>query len=155
MQLANVLLALNGQRGNSVPKYEVTAAEIAVLLAIHGSDAVYDITPLDQEVERSAREEKERLFALYPARDDDGKPFVEVVYPGNAPLLHQDIADLGLPEELFATTERLTAKPKAKRAATKKPADKPRPALETARNDNSADALFDDGADEEESGVMA
>lgn len=151
MQLANVLLALGGQRGNSVPKRHVTAAEIAVLMAIHGVDAVYDITPLEDEIERSSREEKARLFEKYPARDEDGRFVVEVVYPGNAPVVHQDIVDLGLPEELFATTQRVTAKPKAKKAAAKK-SEKPRPATETAKVDNSADALFDD---EDESGVMA
>ncbi len=152
MQTANVLLALGGQRGNSVPKRGVTTAEIAVLMAIHGVDAVYDITPLDEEVDRSSRDEKARLFEKYPARDDDGRFVVEAVYPGNAPVVHQDIIDLGLPEELFATTARVTAKPKPKRASAKK-AEKPRPATETAKVDNSADAMFDE--DEDESGVMA
>ena len=151
MQLANVLLALGGQRGNSVPKRAVTAAEIAVLMAIHGVDAVYDITPLDDEIERSSRDEKARLFEKYPARDEDGRFVVEAVYPGNAPVVHQEIADLGLPEELFATTQRVTAKPKAKKPAAKK-TEKPRPATETAKVENSADALFDD---EDSSGVMA
>jgi hypothetical protein len=151
MQTANVLLALGGQRGNSVPKRGVTAAEIAVLMAIHGVDAVYDITPLDEEVERSSRDEKARLFEKYPARDEDGRFVVEAVYPGNAPVVHQDIEDLGLPEELFATTQRVTAKPKTKRAAAKKSADKPRPATETAKVENSADDLFDD----DDTGVMA
>lgn len=152
MQLANALLALNGQRGNSVPKYAITAAEIAVLMAVHGVDAVYDIQPLDEETERSSVAEKARLFELYPARDEDGRPIVETVYPGNAPVVHQDIADLGLPEELFATTQRVTAKPKARKPAAA-PARKPRPAAETAKVENSADALFDDG--EDEPGVMA
>jgi len=150
MQTANVLLALGGQRGNSVPKYGITAAEIAVLMAIHGVDAVYDITPLEAEVERSSRDEKARLFELYPARDEDGKFVVEAVYPGNAPVVHQDLTDLGLPEELFATTERVRATPKAKKPA--KTAQKPRPAVETAKIENNADALFDD---EEIAGIMA
>jgi hypothetical protein len=149
MQLANCLLAIGGQRGNSVPKYRVTPAEIAVLMAIHGVDAVYDITPLDEEIERSSRDEKARLFEKYPAKDDDGRIVVEAVYPGNAPVVHQDIEDLGLPEELFATTERVSAKPKAKKA---KGAAKPKPAVETAKVQNSADDLFDD---EDETGVMA
>lgn len=150
MQTANALLALGGQRGNSVPKRGITAAEIAVLMAIHGVDAVYDITPLDEEVERSSRDEKARLFEKYPARDEDGRFVVEAVYPGNAPVVHQDIADLGLPEELFATTARVTAKPSA--PAKKRGAKKPRPATETAKVDNSADELFDG---EDETGVMA
>jgi hypothetical protein len=150
MQTANVLLALGGQRGNSVPKYGITAAEIAVLMAIHGVDAVYDITPLEAEVDRSSRDEKARLFELYPARDEDGKFVVEAVYPGNAPVVHQDLTDLGLPEELFATTERVRATPKAKKPV--KTAQKPRPAVETAKIENNADALFDD---EEIAGIMA
>jgi hypothetical protein len=150
MQLANALLALGGQRGNSVPKYRVTAAEIAVMMAIHGVDAVYDIVPLDEEIERSAREEKARLFEIYPAKDEDGRFVVEAVYPGNAPVVHQDIADLALPEELFATTARLVAPPKGKKAG-RKGGEKPRPATDTARIENSADALFED----DEPGVMA
>lgn len=152
MQLANALLALGGQRGNSVPKTRITAAEIAVLMAIHGIDAVYDVTPLEEEVERSSRDEKARLFEKYPARDEDGRFVVEAVYPGNAPVVHQDIEDLGLAEELFATTERVTAKPKAKKQAAKKTAEKPKPAAATAKIENSADALFDG---EDEPGVMA
>lgn len=151
MQLANATLALAGQRGNSVPKLGITTAEIAVLMAIHGVDAVYDIMPLDEEVERSARDEKARLFELYPARDEDGKFIVEAVYPGNAPVVHQDIDDLGLPEELFATTQRVTATPKKGKVARKK-AEAPRPATATAKVENSADAMFDD---EEEPGVLA
>jgi hypothetical protein len=155
MQTANVLLALAGDRGNSVPKYSVTAAEIAVLMAIHGVDSVYDITPLDTEVETTSRAEKARLFEMYPARNEDGAFVVEAVYPGNAPVVHQDLADLGLPEELFATSARVTAKPKTAKPA--KRAAKPRPATETAKADNSADDLFDDedSGDEEDAGVMA
>ena len=151
MQLANCLLALSGERGNSVPKYRVTPAEIAVLMAIHGVDAVYDIVPLDEEVERSSAAEKARLFEQYPARDDDGAFVVEAVYPGRVAVVHQDIADLGLPEELFATTERVSAKPSKPRKPTKA-APKPRPATETAKVENNADAMFED---EDETGVMA
>ena len=40
MQTANVLLALGGKRGESVPKYGVTPAEVVVLQQLHGQDAV-------------------------------------------------------------------------------------------------------------------
>ena len=43
MRLYNCLLALAGDTGNTVPKANITAAEIALLQAIHGSDAVTDI----------------------------------------------------------------------------------------------------------------
>lgn len=151
MQLANILLALGGDRGNSVPKTRVTAPEIAVLMAIHGVDAVYDIQPLDEEVKRGVREELDRLRQLYTARDEDNKSLVEVVYPGRTPALHETIEELELPEELFATESRVSAKPKA--SAKPKGRAKPAPATETAKVENNADSMFDDDGDDE--GVLA
>lgn len=152
MQLANVIVALGGDRGNTVPKTRVTAPEIAILLAVHGHDAVFDIQPLDETVSRSVREEIDRLRQLYTARDEDNKPIVEVVYPGRTPSLHETIEELELPEELFATESRVSAKPKTSgksRGKTKPAAAAPAPA------ENSADSMFDDDDEDEDKGVLA
>lgn len=142
MELANVLLALEGDKNMTVPKFDVTPAEIAVLTAIHGGDAVFDIEPTGKEIARSNREEVERLIMQYPARDQDGKSIVLSVYPGHSPILHQTLSDLQLPPELYKTDSRLApAAPKASKAKAAKPA----PLADiTPKPTNSADALFDD-----------
>lgn len=121
MQTANVLVALGGDRGNSVPK-NVTAPEIAVLLAIHGDDAVYDIEPAE-DIERSNTAEIGRLRATYAGLDDDGKPRIDQVYAGKTPMLHQDLADLELPDDAFKATERAKAPAKSKKKAAAKTDD--------------------------------
>ena len=142
MELANVLLALGGDKNNTVPKYRVTPAEIAVLAAIHGSDAVFDIVPLGETEDRSFREERERLFMAYPAKDEDNNPIVMQVYPGVSPVLHTTIESLGLDETLFKPTEH--AKPAAPKAKGVKPvkAAEPPPVSAIAKDTASADHLF-------------
>lgn len=141
MELANVMLALGGDKGNTVPKPRVTAAEIAVLCSIHGMDSVFDVEPLDETVEIGATAEVERLLGLYPAKNEDNQLIVLTVYPGRTPVLHQTIADLGLPDEQFKATSHAApaapAKPKALKAA------KPKPVAEIAPDPSSADHLFE------------
>lgn len=142
MELANVILALGGDRQNTVPKYNVTPAEIAVLIAIHGNDSVFDVFPTGDEVERSTREEIARLVQLYPARNADNALIVTQVYAGQNPILHTEIEDLGLDESLFKALSRVTAKPKSK--ARPKSKAKPAPVgAEDAPADNDATELFD------------
>lgn len=129
MELANVLLALGGDRDNTVPKERVTAAEIAVLAAIHGSDAVFDVQPLTETLATNFKEERERLLRNYPAKNEDNKLIVLEVYPGVSPILHTGIATLGLDESLFLATDRAKAAP-------------PPPVI--AKDTTSADHLFDD-----------
>lgn len=140
MELANCLVALGGDRDNTVPKYDVTPAEVAVLCAIHGADAVFDIEPLEKEITVNPREEVARLAGLYTAKDDEGVLVVAKVYPGVTPVLHQTFADLGLPDEFYKATER--QKPKAAPRRAKAPAPKPEPIAQSVTND--ADSLFDD-----------
>lgn len=143
MELANIMLKLGGDDANTVPKYGVTAAEIAVLCAVHGSDAVFDIEPTAETVRRSAREERDRLLALYPAKDQDNNDIVLSVYPGMTPMLHTELADLGLDESLFKATKR--AEPAApKKIKPVKAAEKPAPISEIAPASNDATHLFDD-----------
>lgn len=144
MELANILLALGGDRNNTVPKERVTPAEIAVLTAIHGLDAVFDIVPTGETISRSFREERERLMMSYPAKNEDNNLIVLQVYPGSSPILHTTIESLGLDETLFKPTEH--AKPAAKPAKATKAVKAPEPPPITAsvKDSASADHLFED-----------
>ncbi|MGZ5987405.1 MAG: hypothetical protein ACXWLZ_00010 [Rhizomicrobium sp.] len=112
MQIANCLVSLGGDHGNTVSKFHVTAAEIAVLRAIHGEDAVNDIEPIG-DVKRSNREERARIGAIYgQAKTPDGKAsIVESMFPGVAARVFETIAELELDESFFKATGRLTAAP--------------------------------------------
>lgn len=120
MQQANVMLALGGNLGQTVPKFGVTPAEVAVLREIHGSAAVYDIQPLDEEVDRSSREERSRLLEIY------GKPpgsreisAVEFLFPGAAARVYESFDELELDESFYKATGRVKptkVKAKAKRS---------------------------------------
>mgnify|MGYP000908862086 CR=1 FL=1 len=102
MDICNVMLALGGDRRNTVPKYDVTPAEIAVLQAIHGDDAVTDIE-VKGEKEKSNREELSRLRQIYGrARPEGGDvAYVDVLFPGAAARVFQTIDELELNEIFF------------------------------------------------------
>lgn len=109
MELANCLIAIAGDRGNTVPKYSVTAAEIAVLRAVHGDQAVFDIVPVGKDDSINNGAEYARLRETYRARDEDGQPIILSVYPSPYTPLHRSLADLGLGDDAFAAKERFTA----------------------------------------------
>lgn len=112
LQLANCLVALGGDAGNTVPKYGITAAEIAVLRAIHGDDAVLDVEPVGS-VERSHKAERGRLADIY-ARVVNGarrSPEVDALFPGAAARVFETIDELELDASFFKATARMTAKP--------------------------------------------
>ncbi|MDV2964528.1 hypothetical protein RZ532_00950 [Nitratireductor aquimarinus] len=140
MELANVLVALGGERGHTVPKRNVTPAEVAILMAIHGEDAVHEIEVQEDTSDRSGRAEVEHLYERYKATDPDtGKFIVGEVFPGRNPDLPKTFEALGLPDELYKATSRATpAKGKAKKSASqKKPAAPKEP--ETPANEGSGD----------------
>ncbi len=146
MELANIMLALGGDRDYTVPKYGVTAAEIAVLCAIHGSDAVHDIEPAGTlGARRSPREERDRLLAAYPAKNEDNEPIVMQVYPCMTPIIHTELAELGLDETLYKASEHVA--PAAPKKIKPPKAAKPAPVNEIAPADNDATHLFDDEPD--------
>lgn len=109
MQTANIFLALGGKRSETVPKYGVTVPEIAVLRFLHGEDAVFDIE-LAGEVQRTSRQEIERLRAAYGRWEGDRRisPAVNALFPGVGAQVPQKLADLELPDELFAVEKRKT-----------------------------------------------
>lgn len=125
MQTANIMLALGGDKGNCVPKYGVTAAEIAVLRAIHGDDAVFDVEPTgedalaeDGERKRTNREELTRLQHQYASGRLFGTDVraVGALFPGAAARVFEDIDELSLSEEAFKAESRATSKSKPAKA---------------------------------------
>lgn len=108
MQTANALLSLGGDHGNTVMKWAITAAEIAVLREIHGDESVRDVEPVGH-VKRTHRQERERLAAIYGGAKRDDKRIVEMLFPGVAARVFEDISELDLPEEFFKATTRLNA----------------------------------------------
>jgi hypothetical protein len=129
MQIANVMVAIGGDSGNTVPKVGVTAAEIAVLRSIHGEEAVFDIEPAGS-IERGNREERQRLVETYPARDGENKLIVEQLFPGAAARVFVAIDELALPEEFFKASARVAAEPAPKKAAGRKSAAAKAPAAD-------------------------
>ena len=134
MQTANIMLAIGGDRGNTVPKYAISVAEIALLRAIHGEDAVFDVEPLeapamDEGVAVSNRAELNRLRRVYDAKDADGNRIVDQVYPGAAARVFETLDEIDLPEDYFKPTERTApikaAAPAAKSRAKSKAVDVP------------------------------
>jgi hypothetical protein len=122
MQTANVLVNIGGDSGNQVPK-EVTAAEIAVLLAIHGDEAVQDISPLG-DVDRTNRDELARLRGTYGrATDGDGNRIIDRLFPGAGARVFETLDELGLPEKMYKALTRATAP--APVAAVEAVADEP------------------------------
>jgi hypothetical protein len=65
MQQLNALVALTGDRNNMVYKVDLTPAEILLLQALHGADAVAQIEPTG-DLKREPQEEVDRLKELYP-----------------------------------------------------------------------------------------
>ena len=126
MQTANVMLAIAGDARNTVPKYGVTAAEVAVLRYIHGDDAVFDIDVLDEDVKRTHRQEIGRLTEDYGRQEGERRvsPAVAELYPGAAARVFETFAELELPDELYIAEKRQPAK----RAAPKK--EEPAPAAD-------------------------
>lgn len=153
MQLANAMLSLGGDGGNQVPKFRVTAAEVAVLRAIHGDDAVTDIEILDEESKASNREELARLHEIYGnARDGENRSVVATMFPGAAARVFASFDELDLDDVFFKAKERAT--PKAKKAAADSPskslddmtkeellAEAKRRGVEVSSGDKKADIL--------------
>lgn len=150
MELANCILALGGDTQNTVPKFAVTPAEVALLLAIHGDQSISEIEVVG-EIDRRNIEEADRLLAQYPAKDESGNLILQQVYPGRQPILHQTFADLQLPDHFFAVTQR--AVPVEEAAPVKKgkaKAAEPKPEPLNIKSSNDATDLFD----EEDDAVM-
>lgn len=118
MQEANILLALGGDSGNTVPKSGITPSEVAVLQLIHGNDAVTDIditgtAKNEFGKNRTNREERQRLTDLYSKNEPDGtvrSRALDMLFPGVAARLYEDFSELDLDESLFKAKPQSAAK---------------------------------------------
>jgi len=109
MKLYNAMLAVGGGRDHTFPlSNPVTAAEIVVLRALHGDDAVFDIEPAKNVATgedgrpTTVRALRADLRLRYQsAHDRDGNVVFDQLFPGaNAPI-PLTIDELGLPDDLF------------------------------------------------------
>ena len=129
MQIANILLAIAGERGNTVPKYDVTPSEVAVYRLLHGDDAVTDIE-ITGDIKTTHKAERERLNEIFARKNDEGHfiaPAVSRLFPGAAASLFDHFDDLDIPEDFYKAKGRMTpvaAKPRK----TKDKAEAPAPA---------------------------
>lgn len=122
MQIANVMVAIGGDTGNIVPKYRVTAAEIAVLQAIHGEDSVFDVEPLGT-IRTTNKEELRRLHEVYAGTNGEQSVAVSTLFPGAAARVFENLDELDIPDEFYKAKERLTAKDDAPAQDTGKSLD--------------------------------
>lgn len=156
MQYANILLALGGDTGTTVPKDEVSASEIAVLRLIHGEAAVTEIEPVEVDeakAKRTSREEIGRLRELYgrarvTSEDGNDISVVNVLFPGAAAQAIKSLEDLEIPEDFFKAKSRATASVGEEKPvkAAKKGGKKAEPKAEEPKKDdgegNDTDEVF-------------
>jgi hypothetical protein len=97
MELATCMVALGGDIGQTVPKYNVTPAEVAVLRLIHGTDAITDVV-VTATVNRTSSVERSRLVSIY-GKGVDGElrsPAVDALFPGVAARLFDSFKEIDL-----------------------------------------------------------
>lgn len=103
MQTATGMVRIGGSLLHTVRKHGLTPAEIVVLRAVHGNDAVTQLraerTPLKM---KRNDEELERLELRY-----GGKVVREVCFPGHSPKLPKTFKEIGL--NINAETKRTEA----------------------------------------------
>jgi hypothetical protein len=141
MQYANILLALGGDGGNQVPKFFVTPAEVLILQAIHGNQALTEVDIIDlndahltaEQIEtyedRTNAEELARLREVYRhARVDDGNGsqllVVSSLFPGAGAKVPESFTDIdSIPDEFYKAEDRKVPG-KTKKSAKKAVANK-------------------------------
>lgn len=102
MQICSATIRLAGSVQNTVFRSNITPAEILILQAIHGGDAVIDILPIEK-IERTQNAEWDRLTGLYDRSGGpdtpDGKDDVSIVsrlFPGAVKRLPVSLSEIGL-----------------------------------------------------------
>jgi hypothetical protein len=143
LQAANVMVAIAGDRGNTVPKSGISATEISILMAIHGPDAIYDIEPVDDLKDEDGkavrgRDELARLRGIY--NSDAGRSAIERLYPGAGAKPIEDLdqlEELGMTDESMKPTERASV-PAVPRTKAAKQQRKQQEAVDDATEDGVA-----------------
>src|SRR5690348_18070114 len=93
MEIGTCLVRLNGDRNMEIVKKDVTPAEVAILRARHGNDAVLSVQAKHMD-KRSHREEAARLIERY------GKKVFEAAFPGALPQLPVYFKDVEVVPEI-------------------------------------------------------
>jgi len=110
MDYCNIMLAVGGNKDHTVPKYNLSVAELALLRLIHGDDSIFDVELVEQK-EINLYDEKNRLLEKYSeARDAEGDRVAGKLYSGTSKVF-EHIQELFLPEEFFKATVRAVPKP--------------------------------------------
>lgn len=145
MDIAHILLAVGGDSGNTVPKLFVTAAEIAVLRAIHGEASVTDVEPCGER-DITGRAELQRLRGIYGrARDSDDNSIVETLFPGAAARVFETLDELELDESFYKAERRVKPAPVAEepKKARRKAAAAPVEETPAPEGDDEDDGVTD------------
>lgn len=81
-KLYNIALQLNGDINHVIRMQKVTAAEAAVLLTIHGPDAIpaRGIVLLDEEFHGTPRDLREDISQRYATRNVDGETILTTLF---------------------------------------------------------------------------
>jgi hypothetical protein len=109
MKLFNCKLRLAGNPLDEVRKADVTSAEITLLKAIHGGDALAEITAAGA-VDRDAAEERDRLERTY------GERAVIKVFGAPQPRIEDEIVSSVEVPELDVDLSTVSARPRRARA---------------------------------------
>lgn len=107
MQLASAEVRLDDH--NSVLRRHISPAEVMVLRRIHGEECLEAIR-VEEEVDRSTKEEKARLKARFPRYAGD----IEQMFPGLSPQMPAGFEDVA---EEFSVVPGVKARPRRKPAA--------------------------------------
>ena len=100
MQLVNCDVSLASDRNHVVRKLGITVAEVDVLRAVHGSDAVRGIQPTrtvsvaDEKILADLRRRYRRRMPALPG--EGSKCIVDAVFTGPRPKLPKTLADIGV-----------------------------------------------------------
>lgn len=103
MQICSATIRLAGSLNNTVRKGDLTPAEIVVLQALHGQDAVIELLH-ERDERRSHTFEFERLSALYSpntnlATPDGERPdIIQRLFPGAVKKLPINLVEIGMGE---------------------------------------------------------
>lgn len=128
MQLSNLTLRLGGSMLHTVPKINCTPAEILVLRALHGDDAVVDVRPTKFDKTRRHEDEYERLSTLYDraastlAPGGDSKSVMGQLFPGAMKKLPVHLKEIGLGHLMSPTSIAAVTKAEDEQAAGDKAA---------------------------------
>lgn len=90
MQRCDITVYIRGDQRQQVQKYDVSVAEIVVLQAEHGSDAVRDIRPRRNRTGDVHAREFDRLCQIY------GETRIREAFPGLVPQLPFRLSDIGI-----------------------------------------------------------